>query len=55
MKLIPFGPIMPPDLILLLRHPQYLFIAASFLLILLALWLLFFSGNSNSAADSISA
>ena len=35
MKLIQFGPIMPPDLILLLRHPQYLFIAGGISLMLL--------------------
>ena len=46
MKLIPFGPIMPPDLILWFRHPQYLFVAGGVLLMLMALWLLFFSGSS---------
>ncbi len=46
MKLIQFGPIIPPDLILWLRHPQYFFIAAGVLLMLMALWLLFSSGNS---------
>lgn len=46
MRLIQFGPIMPPDLILLLRHPQYLFFAGGVLLMLLALWLLFFAGNT---------
>lgn len=45
MKLVPFGPIMPPDLILWLRHPQYLFVSGGVLLTLMALWLLFFSGN----------
>ena len=47
MKLIPFGPIMPPDLILGLRYPQYLFIAGGILLMLLALCLLFVSRNRN--------
>ena len=46
MKLIQFGPIMPTDLILLWRYPQFLFIAGGVLLMLLALWLLFFAGNT---------
>jgi hypothetical protein len=46
MKLIQFGPIMPPDLILLLRHPRYLFVAGGVLLMLLALWLLFYAGDT---------
>lgn len=45
MKFMQFGPIMPPDLILGLRYPQYVFAACGILLMLLALWLLFFSGN----------
>ena len=45
MKLIPFGPIMPPDLILGLRYPQYLFFAGGMLLTLIALFLLFVPRN----------
>ena len=37
---------MPPDVLLGLKYPQYLFIAGGVLLMLMALWLLFFSGNS---------
>jgi len=44
-KLIPFGPIMPPDLILGLRYPQYLFFAGGILLTLIALCPLFLPRN----------
>jgi len=53
MKLIQFGPIMPTDLILLWRYPQFLFIAGGVLLMLLALWLLFFAGTLNAASRDL--
>lgn len=46
MKVIPFGPIVPPDLILWFRNPRYLSIAGGVLLMVFALWVLFFSGSS---------
>ncbi len=42
LHLIPFDPvILPPDLMLALRHPQYFFAAGGILLTLIAVWLLF--------------
>jgi hypothetical protein len=42
LQFIPFDPIMPPpDLLLALRYPQYVFAAGGFLLALVAAWLLF--------------
>lgn len=45
LDLIPFGPIMPPDLILGLKYPQYVFAIGGILLILIAVCLLFLPRN----------
>jgi hypothetical protein len=46
LSLVPFGPIIPPpDLMLALRHPQYLLAAGGILLALIAAWLLFVPRN----------
>lgn len=45
MKLLQFGPIMPPDIVFGLRYPQYAFIIGGILLILIALCLLFIPRN----------
>jgi hypothetical protein len=51
LDLIPFGPIMPPpDLILALRHPQYILAAGGILLALIAAWLLLKSPRNNHVA-----
>jgi hypothetical protein len=44
-KLIPFGPTMPPDLILGLKYPQYAFVIGGILLIFIAFCLLFIPRN----------
>ena len=42
LQIIPFNPIMPPpDLLLALKHPQYVFAACGIMLTLVAAWLLF--------------
>ena len=48
--LVPFGPIMPPDLMLALRHPQYVLAVGGILLALIAAWLLFASPRKNHVA-----
>ncbi len=48
LKLIPFGPIMPPDLIFGLRYPECVFIVGGILLALIALFLLFVPCNRKS-------
>jgi hypothetical protein len=51
LDLIPFGPIMPPpDLILALRHPQYVLAAGGILLALIAVWLLLASPRKGHVA-----
>ena len=51
LDLIPFGPIMPPpDLILALRHPQYVLAAGGILLAFIAAWLLLKSPRKNHVA-----
>ena len=48
LHLIPFDPvILPPDIMLALRHPQYFFAAGGILLALIAAWLLFIPRNPN--------
>jgi len=42
LHLIPFDPIiLPPDIMLAMRHPQYFLAAGGILLALIAVWLLF--------------
>jgi hypothetical protein len=51
LDIIPFGPIMPPpDLILALRHPQYILAAGGILLVLVAAWLLLKSPRKSYVA-----
>ncbi len=51
LDLIPFGPIIPPpDLILALRHPQYVMAAGGILLALIAAWLLLKSPRKSHVA-----
>ena len=46
LHLIPFDPIiLPPDIMLALRHPQYFLAAGGILLALIAVWLLFIPRN----------
>ena len=46
LHLIPFDPIiLPPDIMLALRHPQYFMAVGGFLLAIIAAWLLFVPRN----------
>lgn len=47
---IPFGPILPPDLILALRNPKYVMVVGGVLLVLIAAWLLFKPGKGGYVA-----